>query len=123
MNEEINDEQIIQKLSAWNCDIAGALPRFINNKAFYCKLLREVPEQENFFLLEKALNSGDLHTAFEQAHTLKGMLGNMGLTPMYDEACAVVEPLRSGKTDGVAAHFQILLEQKAKLEEILQDSD
>ena len=34
-------------------------------------------------------------SAFEAAHTLKGVTGNMGLTPLYDAVCTIVEPLRT----------------------------
>ena len=36
-------------------------------------------------------------SAFEAAHTLKGVTGNMGLTPLYDAVCTIVEPLRTGE--------------------------
>ncbi len=39
--------------------------------------------------------AGDLTGAFEAAHTLKGVAGNLGLTPLYEAVCAIVEPLRS----------------------------
>ena len=40
-------------------------------------------------------------SAFEAAHTLKGVTGNMGLTPLYDAVCTIVEPLRTGRTGGL----------------------
>ena len=38
-----------------------------------------------------------------QAHTLKGVAGNMGLTPLFDKVCAIVEPLRVCKEEAAYA--------------------
>ena len=38
--------------------------------------------------------------AFEAAHSLKGVLGNLSLTPLYDKVCKMTELLRAEeKTD------------------------
>jgi chemotaxis protein histidine kinase CheA len=110
----------MQALTDWGCDIAGTLPRFIGSSEFYCRMLAKVPDEENFAKLGNALTEEDINTAFNAAHTLKGVLGNMGLTPMYEEACAIVEPLRAGKSEGVAEHYAALLKQRDFLKSILK---
>lgn len=52
---------------------------------------------QNFELLPEALRAGEMGRAFECAHTLKGMLANMGLIPLYDIVVRIVEPLRAGE--------------------------
>ena len=39
--------------------------------------------------------AGDLKTAFESAHALKGVLGNLSLTPLYDKVSEITELLRA----------------------------
>lgn len=114
------NEQIIKALTAWGCDIAGAMPRFLNNKDFYCTLLSSVPEETAFIDLGQALHRNDVKTAFEKAHELKGVLANMGLTPMFELACVIVEPLRAGKTDGVVDNYKKLMEMREQLKTILR---
>lgn len=45
--------------------------------------------------MRDALESKDYSKAFDCAHTLKGVCGNLGLTPMYEIICRVVEALRT----------------------------
>ena len=123
MKESNATDQIVERLIAWGCDIPGALPRFLNNRDFYCRLLAEVPEEGSFAKLGTCLAAGDAKAAFDEAHALKGVLGNMGLTPMYGEVCAIVEPLRGGTLAGTREHYDRLMEYKARLISILQPED
>ena len=118
---EDENQIIIEKLTEWGCDIEGAMPRFINNKEFYCQLLREVPEEADFVLLGEAINSKDLNRSFELAHTLKGMLANMGLKPMFEYSYIIVEKLRSGTFDNVKENYDNLMSKKQMLEDILNN--
>jgi len=116
----LTNDQIIERLIQDGCDVPGALPRFIGNRDFYCRMLALVPEEENFSMLGEALAAKDVKASFNAAHTLKGLLGNMGLTPMYEEACAIVEPLRAGSLEGTRQHYDTLMQQKMKLENLLK---
>jgi hypothetical protein len=117
------NDQIIECLISLGCDVPGALPRFIGNRDFYCRMLALVPDDENFETLGTALIAGDVETSFSAAHTLKGVLANMGLTPMYEEACAIVEPLRAGTTVGTQEHYNMLMQQREKLARLMQDEE
>ena len=116
---EQQKEQILRELTEWGCDVPGTMRRFLNDSDFYCRLLRSVPQESSFEELGKALEAGDVRTAFELAHSLKGVLGNMGISPMYQECCAIVEPLRAGSAEGVREHYQTLLGQRERLSAIL----
>ena len=67
-----------------------------------------------------ALDAGDVTAAFEAAHTIKGVMGNMGLTPMYEEVCYIVESLRNGRLDNMQEHYQALSRLKEELETLLK---
>ena len=42
-----------------------------------------------------AIGAGDLDAAFEAAHALKGVLGNLSLTPAYEKVSEMTELLRA----------------------------
>ena len=81
----------------YGADYAQTMPRFMGNESLYLKLLSMLFEDTNLQKLGAALGAGDMAGAFEAGHTLKGVVGNMGLTPFYEAVCAMVEPLRNGE--------------------------
>lgn len=72
-------------------------------------------------LLGAAIENQEWRAAFEAAHTLKGVTGNMGLDPLYDAVCNIVEPLRldDGQTD-YAALYQIIRQEYEKVSQLYQ---
>ena len=80
-------------------DYNSTMPRFMNNESMYLKFLNMLFKDDNLKKLNDAIQSGDLEKAFEAAHTLKGVVANMGLTPMYNAVCVIVEPLRAKRGD------------------------
>ena len=79
---------------AYGADYDGTMRRFLGNEAMYLRVLGMLPRDGSVNRLGDALESGGLGGAFEAAHSLKGVAGNLGLDPLYKAACAVVEPLR-----------------------------
>lgn len=80
-------------------DYDKTMRRFMNNEGLYYKLLPKLFQDESLSKLEKSIKIGDLETGFESAHTLKGISANLGLTPLYDSVCKIVEPLRNQQQD------------------------
>ena len=78
----------------YGADYQNTMTRFMGNEKMYMKFLDMLFKDDNLQKLGDAIASGDTSGAFEAAHTLKGVVGNMGLTPLFDAVCAIVEPLR-----------------------------
>lgn len=78
----------------YGADYNNTLERFMGNEAMYIKLLGMLFEDENLEKLGDSLKEGDFDSAFAAAHTLKGVSANLGLTPLCDAVCLIVEPLR-----------------------------
>ena len=102
--------QLYVKLKEAECDVEGALARFLDDEDLYVQFYGELLKDEAFNNLGVALEKGRLYEAFEFAHTLKGIIGNMGLTPMFNIVCDIVEPLRINSAEGVSEKYQELLE-------------
>ena len=78
----------------YGADYNSTMARFMGNEAMYLKFLDMLFKDDNLEKLGTALEQQDYEAAFAAAHTLKGVVGNMGLTPHFNAFCAIVEPLR-----------------------------
>ena len=85
----------IDKLNEFGADTADGLARCCGMEALYLKLVNMIPGEENFDKLASALEAGDLDAAFSAAHGLKGVLGNLSLTPMCKIVNEMTELLRA----------------------------
>lgn len=90
----------VENLKSWGANTEEALKRCMNNEAVYLKLIEMFLANNSFNELKEALASDDLEKAFHASHALKGVLGNLSLTPLYDIIFETTELLRSrAKTD------------------------
>ncbi len=65
--------------------------------------------------LDVAVASNNLDAAFEAAHALKGVLGNLSLTPLYTPMVELTEHLRARETMDYAPLLNQILAKKAEL--------
>ena len=84
-----------EKLNDFGANTSEGLSRCYGNEMLYLRLVGMIPAEANFDKLQDALQSGDLDGAFEAAHALKGVLGNLSLTPMYQVCSEMTELLRA----------------------------
>lgn len=110
---------LVEKLANWGCDTKGALERLIDDEELYESCLRMLVEDSAFEKLKEALVTGNMEKAFDSAHTLKGVIANMGITPMYHIVVQIVEPLRSKKMEGLMPLYEELMRQNEYLKELL----
>lgn len=85
-------------LKNFGVDIETGLARCMGNEALYLRLASSVVNEQGFEKLQSALAEKDYDAAFEAAHALKGVLGNLSITPLYDKTCEINELLRA-RTD------------------------
>lgn len=112
----------IEMLGVWGCDIKGAMARMLDDEEFYLDCLESIPEDANFEELKETVKAKDAKRAFDCAHTLKGVLANVGITPMYEKAVEIVEPLRAGECENLEGKVEELLAMKNHLAEILKQA-
>ncbi|MCR5302324.1 MAG: Hpt domain-containing protein [Lachnospiraceae bacterium] len=85
----------MEKLKMYGANTDEGLARCVNNEALYLKLVGLVPNDENFGKLKEAAHAGDTDKVFEAAHAIKGALGNLSITPLYDKISDITEAARS----------------------------
>lgn len=116
----MNDmKEKLQTLAEWGCDIEGALERFLEDDELYMTCLETLVVDNAYEKLGKALAEGKVAEAFDYAHTLKGVLSNLGLTPMICIVEKIVEPLRAGFGEGLEEFYEQLLDANEHLKCIL----
>ena len=100
----------IDALKAYGANTDEGMARCFNNEAFYLRLVGMGLADANFDKLKAAMDAGDTTAAFEAAHALKGSIGNLSLTPIFEPISALTELLRgkSGPVDGGALLQQIM---------------
>ncbi|MBR2875713.1 MAG: Hpt domain-containing protein [Clostridia bacterium] len=110
-------KELFVKLKQAECDVEGALARFLDDEDLYEQFYGELLKDPAFENLGEAIEQGKTYEAFEYAHTLKGIIGNMGLTPLFETVCDIVEPLRINSLDGVKEKYAELISQRDKFKE------
>ena len=107
----------IEKLRAYGANVEEGMGRCMNNEAFYLRLVNMAADDGGFEKLRAAMENGDRKGSFEAAHALKGMLGNLALTPVSRPASELTELLRSEMGDETEARplLEEILTQRAKL--------
>ena len=102
-------------LRRFGANTEEGLGRCLNDEGFYLELVNMVLEDEGFEKLAASLEHGDWRAAFDAAHSLKGSLGNLALTPLYAPTAELTERLRGGREADYAALLTELLSQRDAL--------
>ena len=108
----------IETLKNFGADTDEGLGRCFGMEDFYLKLVKTVPDEGNFDRLAEAVRANDLDTAFECAHALKGVLGNLSLTPIYTPVSEMTEQLRAHAQADYSAELDEILRQRELLRQL-----
>lgn len=98
----------ITGLKAAGIHYEEGLKRFANKPELYQKYLMKFFDDPTFAQLGSQLGEKNYPEAFQSAHTLKGMSGNLSMTDFYRSVCLLVEALRNGKTENIDEMYQDL---------------
>ena len=105
----------VEALRAYGANVDEAMKRCMNNEMFYIRLVTKALQDPSFEQLSEAVCAGDLDRGFELAHALKGVTGNLALTPLYDPICKITELLRSRTETDYTGYLSTILEKKNEL--------
>ena len=105
----------VDALRRWGANTDEGLSRCLNNEAFYLRLVNMALDDAGFEKLSSAIENDDRKAAFEAAHSLKGSLGNLALTPIYAPVVELTELLRGGQDTDYTALLEEILHQRKVL--------
>ena len=103
-----------ETLLAANVDYENAKKRFAGNAALYEKYLLKFKDDVHYEAVNAALDAGDFDTLLQEAHTLKGVAGTLGLIDIYQSCAEIVTALRGEKTEQVPQLVGLLQNAYAK---------
>ncbi len=106
----------IESLREFGADVDTGLARCLGKEDFYIKMVNLGLKDPRFVAIKAELDSKNLTAAFEMAHALKGVVGNLALTPLYEPLEKITNLLRAN-TD--TDYSEIYEEIKNKYEKLL----
>ncbi|HIT65989.1 MAG TPA: Hpt domain-containing protein [Candidatus Merdisoma merdipullorum] len=115
------NEKLRKKLIQAGADTDGALERFMGNEGLYTRFARGFREDGNYDALLKAMEAGDVKAAFNAAHTLKGVTGNLSFNRLYEKVSEVVEPLRREDLEEAGKKLPALTDAYEELIRVLEE--
>lgn len=111
----------IETLKNIGADTDEGLQRCLNNEAFYLRLVKMAAEDQSFEQLRDAIEKGDLDEAFERAHALKGVLGNVSLTNVLEPIKEITEDLRARTEKDYTEILDKIFEEIGKVRALIDD--
>lgn len=105
----MNFSGFMDALKKKGADTDGIMERFLSDEALYADCFKEFMLDKNFEALGKAIEIQDYSQAFECAHALKGVAGNLGLLPLYHAIGNIVSALRTKEYDTLNALYQTVV--------------
>ncbi|MBT3234222.1 MAG: response regulator [Calditrichaeota bacterium] len=113
---ESKNESIIPNLPG--IDVEDGLKRVGGSKDFYTKLLIKFANSYGDFEkeLRELISAGDIETATRNAHSLKGVAGNLGAKELFNLAAGLEKALKGNHTNSFEEHIS---KTSATLSEIL----
>ncbi len=111
----------LEILKEMGIDPKDGLARCMNKEDFYFKMLKLGLSDEKFDSIEEILKDKKMKEGFEMAHAIKGVVGNLALTPMYKSMSELTELLRNNKDGDYLTIYKPVKEMRDKLLKIINE--
>ncbi len=109
----------IETLKSFGADTQTGLNRCMGNTDFYLSLVKMALEDKTFSSLAAAIAQDNLDTAFELSHAMKGVYGNIALTPIYEPLCELTELLRNKENADYSTYISEISNRINELRQLL----
>ena len=109
----------IDVLNELGADTKSGLARCLDNEEFYLRMVTMALKDDGYERLKAAVEAGDLNEAFERAHALKGVLGNVSLDNLAAPVITITEELRAKKEMDYSAILDQIFTELGKLRALI----
>ena len=110
----------INDLREFGANVDEGLGRCLNNEGFYLRLVGKAVADGNFEKLSAAVAAGDMEGGFEAAHSLKGVLANLALTPILDPVSRLTELFRHKEEGDYEGLLRTVLAERDRLLSLME---
>ena len=110
----------IEDLRRYGANVEEGLSRCLNNEGFYLRMVGKALDDNHFEQLKESVEKNDLQGAFEAAHALKGIFGNLSLTPLFDPVSEITELLRNKADVDYLSYLQKIEKEFLELKELAE---
>ena len=90
---------LIEDIALLGADTNDGLTRCMDKPELYERMLKKLPKVVEESPVMPYIDSGDIDTAISNAHTLKGVVGNLSLVPLYNNYAEIVNLLHDAFTE------------------------
>lgn len=102
------DKEVLDRLEI---DYENAIKRFAGKEALYEKYLYRFKDDEHFALAKEALAKQDYETTLKEIHTMKGVVGTLGMMRLYSVSSEIVLALRAENLSKLDELFERLQQE------------
>ncbi|MDE7018392.1 MAG: hypothetical protein K2P65_12640 [Lachnospiraceae bacterium] len=106
---------LFEELKSLDVDVDGGLKRINGNEKLYTKLLGSFTKSINTYKVTPDYDGNDYNEIIEKAHAIKGVSGNLSITPVYEAYTKVVDLLRAGKPEEARPILEEILPVQEKI--------
>lgn len=106
---------LLDELRTLGVNVEEGLDRFMGNAALYERMLKKFPDMIEKTVINSEFGAEDVGELIEKTHTIKGVTGNLSLTPLYEAYTRVVDLLRGGEVSQAESIYRDVLATEAKI--------
>lgn len=90
---------LMDELRQLGVNVDEAVERMMGKEEVYQRILGKFPAMLESTALSIDFDGSDCGPVIEKAHTLKGVTGNLSLTPLYEAYTEITNLLRAGEAE------------------------
>lgn len=113
---------VIEALNAYGCKTSEAMERFLGKEDLYLRFLGKFLEDTSYDESARVVPQGNPEESLKSVHKLKGVSGNLGLTPLYEVAADMVARYRADDPMGADAEFDELSKRYHEVYDIIESN-
>lgn len=100
------EQTVLEAMRAYGMDVDATIERYGGNEDLLLKHIRRFPSDASFTALMQAMETEQREAVKVACHTLKGVSGNLGLTPLFTAACDMMAILRRDDQADLSKPYQ-----------------